>query len=111
MGGGMMGGMGGGMMGGMGGMGMMGGGMMTGYQSMSMAYGLRDMIEQSIDPESWYDLYPDTAEGTITIYPTESPKKLAISATPEVHQQIDILLDEFASRSDIRCRSRRGSSS
>ncbi|MBP7051626.1 MAG: hypothetical protein KBE65_11470 [Phycisphaerae bacterium] len=101
MGGGMMGGMGGmmggmgGMMGGMGGMmGGMGGGMMTGYQSMSMAYGLRDLIEQSIEPDSWYDL-SETGEGTITIYPTESPKKLAISATPEVHKQIDVLLDQL----------------
>jgi len=103
MGGGMggMGGYGGGMMGGMGGMGMGGMGMMggmggnTSYQSMSMAYGLRDLIEQSIDPESWYDLYPDTALGTITIFPQESPKKLAIYQTPEVHKRIEILLDEL----------------
>ncbi len=94
-----MGGMGGGMMGGMGGMGGMMGGMgmgggMSSYQSMSMAYGLRDMIEQSIEPDSWYDL-SETGEGTITIYPQESPKKLAISTTPEVHQQIEKLLDEL----------------
>jgi type II secretory pathway component GspD/PulD (secretin) len=95
MGGGMMGGMGGGMMGGMGG-GMMGGmGGSTSYQSMSMAYGLRDLVEQSIDPESWYDLYPDTALGTITIFPQESPKKLAIYQTPEVHQRIEMLLDQL----------------
>ena len=85
-------GMSGGMMGGM--MGGMGGGMMTSYQSMSMAYGLRDLIEQSIEPDSWYDL-SETGQGTITIYPTESPKKLAISATPEVHKQIDVLLDQL----------------
>ena len=90
MGGGMM----GGMMGGMGGM--MGGmGGSTSYQSMSMAYGLRDLIEQSIDPESWYDLYPETALGTITIFPQESPKKLAIYQTPEVHQRIELLLDQL----------------
>jgi len=78
---------------GMGGMGM--GGMMSSYQSMSMAYGLRQLIQESVDPESWYDLYPETAEGTITIYPQESPKKLAISATPEVHQRIEALLDQL----------------
>jgi len=95
MGGGMMGGgmMGGGMMGG----GMMGGGMagmMNTYQSQSMAYGLRDLIEQSVEPDSWYDL-SEEGEGTITIYPQEAPKKLAISATPEVHQRIEVLLDEL----------------
>ena len=102
MGGGMMGGMGGmgggmmGGMGGMGGMGMMGGmGGSTSYQSVSMAYGLRDLLQQSIDPESWYDLYPDTALGTITIFPQESPKKLAIYQTPEVHKRIEVLLDEL----------------
>ncbi|HSW02797.1 MAG TPA: hypothetical protein VLI39_21715 [Sedimentisphaerales bacterium] len=104
MGGGMMGGgmMGGGMGsyggGGMGG-GMMGGGMggSTSYQSVSMAYGLRDLLQQSIDPETWYDLYPDdpTALGTITIFPQESPKKLAIYQTPEVHKRIEVLLDEL----------------
>lgn len=104
MGGGMMGGMGGmgggmmGGMGGMGGMGMMGGmGGSTSYQSVSMAYGLRDLLQQSISPETWYDLYPDdpTALGTITIFPQESPKKLAIYQTPEVHKRIEILLDEL----------------
>jgi type II secretory pathway component GspD/PulD (secretin) len=105
--GGGMGGMGGGMMGGgMGGMGggMMGGGMMgggmggsTSYQSVSMAYGLRDLLQQSISPETWYDLYPEdpTALGTITIFPQESPKKLAIYQTPEVHKRIEVLLDEL----------------
>jgi type II secretory pathway component GspD/PulD (secretin) len=80
--------MGGGMMGG----GM--GGMMNTYQSQSMAYGLRDLIQQSIDPDSWYDL-SEEGEGTITIYPQEAPKKLAVSTTPEVHQRIEVLLDEL----------------
>lgn len=59
-----------------------------------MAYGLRDLIEQSVEPDSWYDL-SEEGEGTITIYPQESPKKLAISTTPEVHQRIEVLLDEL----------------
>jgi type II secretory pathway component GspD/PulD (secretin) len=94
--GGGMGGMGGGMMGGgMGGMGgMMGGGMMGSYQSISMAYNLRQLLQESIDPESWFDL-SETGEGTITIFPQELPKKLAIYQTPEVHQRIEALLDQL----------------
>jgi type II secretory pathway component GspD/PulD (secretin) len=96
MGGGMMGGMGGmggGMMGGMGGMGMMGG-MGGSYQSVSMAYGLRQLIQESIEPDSWFEL-SDTGEGTVTIFPQDSPKKLAIYQTPEVHQRIEVLLDQL----------------
>jgi type II secretory pathway component GspD/PulD (secretin) len=95
MGGGMMGGGMGGMGGGMMGGGMMGGGMNPSYQSMSMAYGLQDLIQQSIDPETWYDLYPDTALGTIRIFPQETPKKLIVFQTPEVHQRIEVLLDQL----------------
>ena len=47
---------------------------------MSMAYSLRNLIEQSIDPDSWYDNYPETAEGTRSrCIPQESPKKMAVS--------------------------------
>ncbi len=106
MGGGMMGGMGGGMMGGgMGGMGggmmgggMMGGGMMgggnTSMMSMMMAQSLRQLIQESIDPDSWYEL-SEEGEGTIMVYPTQSPKKLAIYQSPEVHARIRDLLDQL----------------
>jgi Flp pilus assembly secretin CpaC len=90
MGGGMMGGgmMGGGMMGGgmMGGM-MGGGGMMSAQQAQS----LEMLIQESIDPESWFDL-SDTGEGTITPFPIQQPKKLSVYNTHEVHQEIDKLL-------------------
>jgi len=87
-----MGGMGGGMMGGMGGM--MGGG---GYMSMMMAQNLRTLIQESIDPLTWYDLYPGEAgaDGQIMAYPDQQPKKLAVYQTPEVHQQIEQLLDQL----------------
>ena len=93
--------MGGGMMGGgMGGMGMggMGGGMMSGgYMSQFIAQNLRMLIEQSINPETWYDMYPDQAgaDGTIMVYPDQQPKKLAVYQTPEVHKQIEDLLDQL----------------
>jgi type II secretory pathway component GspD/PulD (secretin) len=90
-----MGGMGGGMMGGMGGMGMMGGMSGMGYMSGMMAQNLRVLIQQSINPESWYDLYPDTAEGQIMVFPDNQPKKLAVWQSPEVHRQIEDLLDQL----------------
>ncbi len=84
MGGGMMGGMGGGMMGGMGG-GMMGG------QGGQLAYSLVTLVQESIDPDSWFDL-SDTGEGTVTLFPTQQPKKLAVYNTHEVHVEVDKLL-------------------
>jgi type II secretory pathway component GspD/PulD (secretin) len=95
--GGGMGGMGGGMMGGMGGMGggMMGGGMgMTGYMSGIMAQSLRYLIEQTIEPDTWFEL-SETGEGTITPYPDQQPKKLVVYQTPEVHKQIRDMLDQL----------------
>jgi type II secretory pathway component GspD/PulD (secretin) len=81
-----MGGM-GGMMGGMGGM---GGGAYG-------AYALRDTIMQTISPNSWYDLSDQTPppEGQITFYPQDVPKKMTVINTPEVHQQIEKLLDQL----------------
>jgi type II secretory pathway component GspD/PulD (secretin) len=97
-----MGGMGGYGMGGMGGMGgyggMMGGyggGMgMTGYMSGIMAQSLRYLIEQTIEPDTWFDL-SNTGEGTITPYPDQQPKKLVVYQSPEVHQQIRDMLDQL----------------
>jgi len=88
MGGGMMGGgMGGGMMGGGMGGGMMGGGMGGAMQAQSLV----QLIQESIDPESWYDL-SDTGEGTVTPYPMQQPKKLAVYNTHEAHKEIEKLL-------------------
>ncbi len=95
MGGGMMGGMGGygggGMMGGMGG-GMMGGGMMGGQGSMMQAQSLLQLIEETIEPDSWFDL-SDTGQGTIMAYPSQQPTKLAVMQTHEVHVEIEKLLE------------------
>ena len=92
--GGGMGGYGGGMMGGMGGygggMGGYGGGMMGGGGFMQ-SQSLVQLIQESIDPESWFDL-SNLGEGTITPYPTQQPKKLAVYNTHEVHREIEKLL-------------------
>jgi type II secretory pathway component GspD/PulD (secretin) len=81
----MMGGYGGGMMGGM-----MGGGMGGGNTSGELV----NLIEQIIEPDSWYDT-SDEGEGTIYPYPQMSPKKLAVTNTPEVHAQIEKLLESL----------------
>ena len=89
MGGGMMGGgMGGGMSGGMGGG--MGGGMMGGvgnWRSMYRAYQLIYTIQQTIDPDTWYE---EGGDGRIDQY---GESKLIIWQTPEVHKQIKAFLD------------------
>jgi type II secretory pathway component GspD/PulD (secretin) len=89
-----MGGMGMGGMG-MGGMGM--GGYGGGGGSSYMAYSLRDMIMQTINPNSWYDLstLDPPPEGQITLFPSDMPKKMTVVNTPEVHEQISKLLDEL----------------
>jgi type II secretory pathway component GspD/PulD (secretin) len=70
----------------------MGGGMMGGSQGgFFQAQSLVELIQESIDPESWFDL-SDTGEGTITPYPTQQPKKLAVYNTHEVHREIANLL-------------------
>jgi type II secretory pathway component GspD/PulD (secretin) len=61
----------------------------------SMASSLGQLIEQTIDPESWYDNYPDTGEAMIMLYPSSSPKKMAVSQTPEGHNRIQQLLTEL----------------
>ncbi|MHC4241158.1 MAG: secretin N-terminal domain-containing protein [Planctomycetota bacterium] len=88
MGGDMMGGMGGGMKGGMGGM-----GSMMGDQGRYMrAQSLVQLIQETIEPDSWLD-FSDTGEGTIMAYPKQSPRKLAVMQTYEVHQEIFKLLN------------------
>ncbi|HDS85372.1 MAG TPA: hypothetical protein ENN97_09290 [Phycisphaerales bacterium] len=99
MGGGMMGGMGGGMTGGMG---MMGGGMMGGmgggmmggstdgvgnWRSMYRAYQVIWTIQQTIEPESWWE---EGGDGRIDQF---GESKLIIWQTPEVHQKIKEFLE------------------
>jgi general secretion pathway protein D len=96
--GGGMGGYGGGMGGyggGMGGMygggmgGMYGGGGMQGYYQVES---LIELIQESIEPDSWWEAGGD---GTITPYPRQQPKKLAVLQTPEIHKEIEKLLKEM----------------
>jgi general secretion pathway protein D len=94
--GGGMGGYGGGMGGyggGMGGMGMMGGmGGMMGGMGGYIAEDLRYLIQETVEPDSWFET-SDVGEGTITPYPRQQPRKLAVMQTVEVHQEIEKLLD------------------
>ena len=62
------------------------------------------LIEESISPDSWYDLSTTTppGQGQITLYPQMSmmggmsaPHKMAIYNTPEVHQKVTDLLDQL----------------
>jgi tetratricopeptide (TPR) repeat protein len=97
------GGMGGGGMsgGGYGGMGGMGGGMSTGGQmdimDMGRAYRAQDLvtlIENTIEPDTWYDI-STTGQGSITPYPRDQPKKLAVLQTRDVHKKIENLLKDM----------------
>jgi len=85
----------GGVMGGMGvyggGIGM-GGGMMGGGMGGFISEDLRYLIQETIEPDSWFET-SDTGEGTITAYPTQQPKKLAVMQTHEVHVEIEKLLN------------------
>jgi type II secretory pathway component GspD/PulD (secretin) len=65
--------------------------MFGGRGGVMQAQSLVQLIQESIDPESWFDL-SDLGEGTITPYPTQSPKKLAVYNTHEVHRAIEDLL-------------------
>ncbi|MBM4027750.1 MAG: type II and III secretion system protein [Planctomycetes bacterium] len=63
----------------------------------AMAYSLRDILMQSVNPESWYELSTTDppSQGQITLYPQDLPKKMAVFNTPEAHQQISDLLDQL----------------
>jgi general secretion pathway protein D len=56
------------------------------------------LIENTVEPGSWA---PEefgglgTGEGTITAYPTQQPKKLAILQTREIHKKIEKLLSDM----------------
>ncbi|HUT44868.1 MAG TPA: hypothetical protein VMX36_01235, partial [Sedimentisphaerales bacterium] len=55
---------------------------------------LIDTIQKTIDPESWFDL-GEIGEGTITPYPSQQPRKLAILQTYEIHQKIQKFLESI----------------
>lgn len=52
---------------------------------------LIDTIQNTIDPESWFEM-SDMGEATITPYPSQQPRKLAVLQTYEVHQKIQKFL-------------------
>jgi len=55
---------------------------------------LVDLIQETIEPDTWFDL-SDVGEGSITPYPLQQPKKLAVRQTREVHKRIETLLAEL----------------
>jgi hypothetical protein len=63
------------------------------YEIPALAYSagaakdLIDTIQNTVDPESWFEMC-DTGEATITPYPRQRPTKLAILQTYENHQKI-----------------------
>jgi len=50
-------------------------------------------IQKTIEPESWYE--SDMGEGTITPYPSQQPRKLAVLQTSEIHQKIQKFLESI----------------
>jgi hypothetical protein len=52
---------------------------------------LIDTIQNTIDPESWFEM-SDMGEATITPYPSQQPRRLAILQTYENHQKIEKFL-------------------
>jgi type II secretory pathway component GspD/PulD (secretin) len=91
--------MGGGGYGGGGGGGMYGGGgggIMGGGGGYIQAQSLIQLIQDTIAPDSWFDT-SDTGEGMITPYPLQSPKKLSIRQTHEVHGEVQALLKALRS--------------
>jgi hypothetical protein len=63
------------------------------YEIPALAYSagatkdLIDTIQNTIDPKSWFDI-GDIGDATITPYPRQRPRKLAILQTYENHQKI-----------------------
>jgi len=70
------------------------------YEIPALAYsagGAKDLIDairETIEPESWFDL-SDIGEGTITPYPSQQPKNLAILQTYEIHRKIQEFLQNI----------------
>ena len=70
------------------------------YEIPALAYsagGAKDLIDairKTIEPESWYYL-GESGEGTITPYPSQQPRKLAVLQTYEIHQEIREFLESI----------------
>ncbi len=98
-GGGMGGGYGGGGMGGGGMMGGMGGGIdyMRGVRARDLALLIQQTLGKPEDwaPDDWSGFTYGTGEGTITPYPQDQPKKLAVLQTIEIHGEIEKVLAEM----------------
>ncbi len=69
-----------------------GGGFGGGQSGYIQAQSLVQLIQETIEPDSWFEL-SDTGEGTIMTYPLQQPMKLAVMQTHEVHVEIEKLLD------------------
>ena len=59
--------------------------------SAGSAKDLIDTIQNTIDPESWFEM-SDMGEATITPYPSQHPRRLAILQSYENHQKIEKFL-------------------
>ncbi|MHC4586579.1 MAG: type II secretion system protein GspD, partial [Planctomycetota bacterium] len=68
------------------------GGGIGGQGAYIQAQSLVQLIQETIEPDSWFDL-SDTGEGTIMTYPLQSPRKLAVMQTHEIHVEIEKLLN------------------
>jgi len=65
-----------------------------GLSRVMQAHNLVQLIQKRVDPESWYDLDIE-GEGTITPYPMQEPKKLAVYNTLKTHRGIQRLLEDM----------------
>lgn len=67
-----------------------------GMSRLMQAQDLVRLIQKRVEPESWYDLNA-AGEGTITPYPIQEPKKLAVYNTHKTHLAIERLLEDMRS--------------
>jgi type II secretory pathway component GspD/PulD (secretin) len=66
--------------------------MMGGGMGGLLAEDLRILIQDATGWENWADVSESGEGGTITAYPSQQPKKLAVLATHQVHEEIQKLL-------------------
>jgi len=67
-----------------------------GMSRLMHAHILVQFIQERVEPESWHDL-SDTGEGTITPYPMQEPRKLAIYNAARSHRAIQRLIEKVRS--------------
>jgi prepilin-type processing-associated H-X9-DG protein len=68
-----------------------------GISNQTLADAAKELVKQiaeSVEPNSWYD-NNNKAKGTMYPYPEQSPRKLAVTNTPEVHTQIENFLSSL----------------